>query len=208
MNNDFRRDLLYSLILGELASWFLIFVIKNPYIEEFKALLFLNLMVFFLPLIFPVVFLAGILFAKFLARFLNIIWQIAKFLEVGILNTLMDFGILNLLIWLTGFTGGFGIAPLNTFSFLCATSNSYFWNKFWTFGGEKKVSGKEFLQFLAVSIVGVGLNTGIVVAGTSLLLPWAGISAGGWANLMKFFATFAAMGWNFLGYKLIVFKYE
>jgi putative flippase GtrA len=201
-----RRDLLYSLILGELSSWFLIFVIKNPYIEEFKTLLFLDRAVFFLPLIFPIVFLAGILSAKFLSRFLNIVWQIAKFFEIGVLNTLMDFGILNLLIWLTGFTAGFGIAPLNTFSFLCATSNSYFWNKFWTFRAQEKVSGKEFFQFVAVSAVGVGLNTGIVVAGTSFFLPWAGISAGGWANLMKFFATFAAMGWNFLGYKLIVFK--
>ncbi len=100
------------------------------------------------------------------------------------------------------------IAPLNAFSFLCATSNSYYWNKSWTFSSSepKKASGKEFVQFLIISAIGIAINTGIVVLGTIFILPWFSLSAGAWANVMKLLATFVSMVWNFLGYKFIVFK--
>lgn len=134
-----------------------------------------------------------------------IVGQAVKFVLVGALNTLIDFGVLNLLVWLTGITGGWAIAPLNAISFFCAVINSYFWNKFWTF----KVKGgfaKEFSQFLVISLIGIGINTGIVVAGTSLISPLAGLSPTLWVNFVKVLATFVSMTWNFLGYKFIVFK--
>lgn len=201
-----KIDILAALIIGEVSSWFLIFVIKNPYVEEFKQLVILEKIVWLLPFVLPVLFLFGVLVAGFLAKILRIFYQLAKFVEVGFLNTVIDFGILNLLIWLTGITGGFAIAPLNAISFLCATTNSYFWNKFWTFKKVGTTPGKEFVQFLIISTIGIGMNTGIVVAGTSLISPFFGLSAGAWANLMKLLATFVAMVWNFLGYKFVVFK--
>lgn len=201
-----KRNLIYSLILGEASSWFLIFVIKNPYVAEFKKLVFLKTFVWWLPVIFPIIFLAGILLAEILAKTIKIIYQIVRFAEVGVLNTFIDFGILNLLIWLTGITGGLAIAPLNAISFLVACTNSYFWNKFWTFEKEGTVTRKEFTQFLVISGIGIGINTGIVVAGTSLISPLLGFSSGAWANLIKVLATAVSMIWNFLGYKFIVFK--
>ncbi|PIY89391.1 MAG: hypothetical protein COY73_01055 [Candidatus Nealsonbacteria bacterium CG_4_10_14_0_8_um_filter_37_14] len=201
-----KRNLIYSLILGEASSWFLIFVIKNPYVAEFKKLVFLEDVVWWLPVIFPIIFLAGILLAEILAKTIKIIYQIVRFAEVGVLNTFIDFGILNLLIWLTGITGGLAIAPLNAISFLVACTNSYFWNKFWTFEKEGTVTRKEFTQFLVISGIGIGINTGIVVAGTSLISPLLGFSSGAWANLIKVLATAVSMIWNFLGYKFIVFK--
>lgn len=201
-----KKDTIYSLILGFASSFFLIFVIKNPYIEEFKQLVILEKNVWWLLVVLPIIFLIGIILAAFLTRVIRIIYQIAKFVEVGILNTVIDFGILNLLIWLTGITAGFAIAPLNATSFLCATTNSYFWNKFWTFKKEGTATGKEFSQFLIISVIGIGINTGVVVAGTSLISPFFGLSAGAWANLTKVLATFVSMTWNFLGYKFIVFK--
>ena len=206
MEKKFKKDIFYRLILGFVSSWFLIFVIKNPYIEEFKQLAILEKIVWWLPIVLPVIFLLGILLAKTLTKVIKVVYQIAKFAEVGVLNTAIDFGILNLLIWLTGITSGWAIAPLNAASFLCATTNSYFWNKFWTFKKEGTAGGKDFTQFLGISAIGIGINTGIVVAGTSLILPVFGLSAGAWANLMKILATLVSMIWNFLGYKFIVFK--
>ena len=202
----FKRDFIYSLILGEASAWFLIFIVKNPYIEEFRQIVFLKNLVWWLPVVLPIIFLIGILLAEILARFIKIIFQITRFVEVGILNTAIDFGILNLLIWITGITGGLAIAPLNAASFLCATVNSYFWNRIWTFGKKEKGTSKEFLQFLVVSGIGIGLNTGIVVLGTSWLSPLAGLSGGAWVNVMKVVATLVSMTWNFLGYKFVVFK--
>lgn len=203
-----KKDLIYSLIVGFITSWFLIFVIKNPCIEEFRGLLILERAVWFLPVVLPIVFLVGILLAGALARIVRVIFQVVKFAEVGVSNMAIDFGILNLLIWLTGVTGGWSIAPLNAASFLVATTNSYFWNKFWTFKKAGTAGGKKFTQFLIISTIGIGINTGIVVAGTSLMAPFLQMSPGAWVNVMKILATFASMTWNFLGYKFIVFKHE
>ena len=135
-----------------------------------------------------------------------LVLQGIKFVLVGILNTAIDFGVLNLLILITGITGGWAIAPLNAISFLCAATNSYLWNKFWTFKAKGGVAGKEFSQFLIISLIGIGINTGIVVAGTSLVSPLFGLSSKVWVNLIKVLATGVSMVWNFLGYKFIVFK--
>ena len=201
-----KRNLLYSLITGFLTSWFLIFIIKNPFIEEFRGLAALDRIVWWLPLAFPIIFLLGILAAQLFARVVGIFLQLVKFAEVGAFNTAIDFGILNLLIWLTGVTSGWAIAPLNAISFMAATTNSYFWNKSWTFKKKGRVGGGEFLQFLIVSGIGIGINTAIVAAGTGLILPAFGMSAAAWANVMKVLATFVSMTWNFLGYKFVVFK--
>jgi len=204
--NKFKKDIFYSLICGELTSWFFIFVIKNPYVEEFRGLANIESLVWVLPILFPIIFVLGILIGQVISRFIQIIIQIVKFVEVGVLNTFIDFGILNLLVWLSGITAGGGLTPLNSISFLCAATNSYYWNKFWTFKKEGQVAGKEFTQFLAVSIIGWLVNTGIVVLGTTFLAPIASLSAGAWMNIMKLTATFVSMVWNFIGYKFIVFK--
>jgi putative flippase GtrA len=206
MEKTIKKNIIYSLVCGELASWFLIFIIKNPYIEEFKGLERFEGFVWLLPIAFPLIFLLGILIGQVIAKLFSIISQIVKFAEVGILNTLIDLGILNLLVWVSGVTSGIGLAPLNTISFLCAATNSYYWNKFWTFKKEGGVQRKEFFQFLVVSIIGWGMNTGIVVLGTTFLSPVGALSAGAWVNVVKLVATFVSMAWNFIGYKFIVFK--
>jgi len=134
------------------------------------------------------------------------VWQGIKFILVGILNTAIDFGALNLLILLTGITGGWAIVPLNTISFLCAATNSYFLNKFWTFKVRGGVVSREFSKFLLISAIGIGINTGIVAAGTSLVYPLFGLSPKIWVNLIKVLATAVSVTWNFVGSKFIVFK--
>jgi len=203
---NLKKDVIFSLICGELTSWFLIFVIKNPYIEEFRALAKMESLVWILPILFPIIFLLGSFIGEAISKFVKVIFQIVKFLEVGVLNTFIDIGILNLLVWQTGITSGGWLAPLNTLSFLCAATNSYYWNKFWTFKKEKETKGKEFLQFLLISVIGWGINTGIVVLGTTFLTPIVAFSAGAWVNIIKLAATFISMAWNFIGYKFIVFK--
>lgn len=217
-----KKNLIYSSIVGFLTSWFLIFVIKNPFIEEFKGLASLGDKIWWLLLIMPLLFFIGMLAAAFISRIISVFLQLAKFAEVGILNTAIDFGILNLLIWLTGITGGWAIAPLNATSFLCATTNSYFWNKFWTFKktqpdkplpSEKDFNIKEaeksknkFLQFFAISVVGFGINVGTASIIVNFISPSFGLSSQIWANIGAIVAAFTGMTWNFLGYKFIVFK--
>ncbi len=201
-----KRDVIASLVAGEITSWFIIFIIKNPHIEELRGLASIEGLIWALPVVFPIIFFLGIVTAAILGRIARVFYQIIRFGEVGVLNTIMDFGILNLLIWLTGITSGLAIIPLNIFSFLTATVNSYFWNKSWTFEKQGGSTSKEFSQFLVISMIGLGINTAIIYMGTTLVSPLFGLSSGAWANIMKVFATMFSMVWNFFGYKFIVFK--
>lgn len=151
-------------------------------------------------------------------RLLPLVRQFGKFVIVGIINTGVDFLVLNLEMKLTGITSGGYIFLLNAISFSVATANSYFLNKFWTFQdkGNSNESVK-FSQFFAVSFVGILINSTIVYLMTSFIAPFFGISTALailsgknvnqlWANFSKLAATGVSLVWNFIGYKLWVFK--
>lgn len=153
--------------------------------------------------VFPILAIVGTIVANFLGRRMAILWQIAKFGLVGVLNTTIDFGILNFLIILTGISSGSMIIALNLASFGAATVNSYFWNKYWVFAGTKR---GNFVTFMIVSIVGIAINTATVYLLTNYVPPQVVESPVLWANIAKVLATGLSLVWNFLGYKLIVFK--
>jgi len=143
-----------------------------------------------------------------------IVKQAGKFILVGILNTLIDLGVLNLLIFITGIASGFGYSAFKGISFIVAVINSYILNKFWTFksaGGQPGLpaAGREFGQFFIVSAIGFGINVGVASLVVNVIgnpFAYSGVSDTIWANVGALTATFCAMVWNFLGYKFIVFK--
>src|SRR3989344_4415287 len=102
---------------------------------------------------------AGVILVGILSRFLPVLNQLARFVVVGGLNTLVDLGVLNIFIYLSGLDGGWPYVGFKSVSFTVAVVNSYVWNKYWTFGSENK-EAKEALQFFAVSIVGFLINVG------------------------------------------------
>lgn len=65
---------------------------------------------------------------------------------------------------------------------------------------------KELLLFVVISIIGVFINSGIVAVVTGRVPPVLGFNQELWTNLVKAGATGLSLIWNFLGYKLIVFK--
>ena len=133
--------------------------------------------------------------------------QFIKFAFVGGINTGIDFAVLNSLMWISGIYEGKEIIFLNIIAFTVATINSYFMNKRWTFEvkGKKEV-GKEFSQFILISLIGISINTGIVYSITTFIEPSFGLSSPLWANFAKASATAISLIWNFIGYKFIVFK--
>lgn len=140
-------------------------------------------------------------------RLKRLIRQFSKFILVGGINTGIDFAVFNALIYATGITGGYQLAIINLFSFSVAVVNSYFMNKYWTFQDiTKNREETKFAQFIAVSLVGAGINSGIVAAFTSIFPPILGLSPQLWANVGKLIATGASLVWNFIGYKLFVFR--
>ena len=192
------RDLALTLTASILIVAFLIPTLINTKkfdaIPNSYAVLFIGL---------PALALIGMFVIKQLSKKLALLWQVAKFALVGVLNTAIDFGILNLLILITGFTAGAGIGIINIPSFTLAILNSYIWNRKWVFENAKQ---GNFFVFVAVTVIGLLINTTVVVVVTTWIPPLFGLSPTLWANVAKVFATGFSMVWNFTGYKLVVFK--
>ncbi len=140
-------------------------------------------------------------------RLIRVAKQFSTFVLIGGVNTAIDFAVLNIEVRLTGITSGFGLFVLNTISFLVAVINSYFMNKYWTFQDvTKNREETKFAQFIGVSLIGSGINSTIVAGITSFIPPVFGLSATAWVNTAKLLATGVSLVWNFIGYKLFVFK--
>lgn len=142
---------------------------------------------------------------RYLSRFWLILGQFGKFAAVGTLNTLLDFGVLNVLILVTGIAVGWLFSLFKVLSFLVAVTNSYFWNKFWTFQNRQPMIAREYLRFFIFTIASVILNVGIASLIVNVIGAPSGFNVKTWANIGALFGTFVAFMWNFVVYKKFVF---
>ena len=150
---------------------------------------------------------ATFLFLRFFTRWSSLV-QFSKFCVISFSNLVIDFGILNLLIYYSGVAEGVLYSVFKAASFLLANVNGYAWNKFWTFRS-REVEGwlKQFIRFFAV--VGVGLVINVTVA--SYVVAEFGGSGGSisstlWANIGAAVSLVITLFWNFFGLKYLVFE--
>jgi len=119
--------------------------------------------------------------------------QFIKFVVVGTLNTAIDIGLLNLLLFWHWDT-----LIANTIAFLVASVNSFMWNKYWTFD-DKSGDWKSQLPFyLLVVTVGVGISDTFIYI-FSLIFDWN-------INVVKVASIAVVFLWNFLAPKFLIFK--
>lgn len=133
--------------------------------------------------------------------------QFWRYVLIGIINTGIDFAVLNILSAATGIVRGNGLIPLNIISFGTAVTTGYFMHKTWSFQDDTRFQkNKQFAIFLAVTLVGVLINTAVLRIISTDVRPLANFSAKEWLNAAKAAATAVSLVWNFLGYKFFVFK--
>lgn len=120
--------------------------------------------------------------------------DLMRFAVVGVVNTGVDFVIFTLLFY----AFGLDLVTSNVLSFAAAVTNSYFLNKHWSFAGARESSkpGLQYISFVVVSLLGMAINTGIVVG----LAEWVP------AIIAKLAAAVVTPAWNFLCYRYLVFR--
>lgn len=131
--------------------------------------------------------------------------QFLKFILVGFLNTAIYFGVLNLLMFFSKLHQGWLYSLFIALAFILSVSNSYIWNKRWTFRKGKDFKGNEFSKFLLISGISFALNVGIASFLNNYLGPQFDISPYLWANLSAVVAAGFTTLINFFGYKYLVF---
>jgi len=195
-----RIDIILALITGEAVAW-LIFGLVRGYGLEIRFLSWV------LAIFLPILAVISLWICYLIGKKILWVFQAAKFLLIGVWATLVDLGVLNFLMWISGLAGGWAFNVFKGISFLVATFAKYWGNKFWAFEKmEKAGMGREITQFYVVTLVGLGINVGVA----SLIVNTVGIQFGMppkiWANIGAIIAALVAAGWNFIGYKFIVFK--
>ena len=129
---------------------------------------------------------------------------VLKFVKFGVVGA-SGFVIHGGLLYLLRDVVGINQFLANVIGFVAAASSNYVLNRVWTFRSRETQVGVEYLKFILVSVVGLGINTGSLWLLTRLIPAWAG--EGDW----RFYILWAvAVGittlWNFFGNMLFTFK--
>lgn len=119
--------------------------------------------------------------------------QIMKFGVVGVIATVIDFGIMNLL----HYGLGLNILIANTSGFIISLIFNYLASMKYVFAHKEGMSRRrEFIIFVVLSVIGLVLNDGIVLA----LNAGLGLEA----NIAKICATALVMVYNFVTRKIFL----
>ena len=197
-----KIDLLAAFIIGEAVA-----LISLPILRFLELPALIIKIAKYFPVILPLFSIFGIYIAWLISKKIGVIFQVAKCFLVGILNTLIDFGILNLLMGIFGIFAGWPYSIFKAISFSTSVINSYFWNKFWTFKKrETAVGSREFSRFYFIALGGLLIHVSVASLVVNIVGPQFGLSEKIWANIGALVAVFCGFTWNFLGYKFIVFK--
>jgi len=198
-----------------------------------------------------------------------IILQLLRFAAIGVINTALDFVVLNFISKSLNVSEGLKLGQVNVISFSLAVVQSYFWNRYWAFNTQQALSlwknfyrlvlvgalgalavvfvligakvaaapsfyfiillvfivaelamwigfglskaalpesdrSRQFIIFLIVSLIGLAINSVLLslISQHYAIVQNADLNK----NLAKILATFISLIWNFIGYKLFVFK--
>jgi len=209
--NYSKRDFYLTILAGELVAWLSLPTLKN--IQALNILtkwgVELKVFVVFWAIFIPVCAFLGLGFFYLLAKIKNRVgfFQLGKYGVIGVLNTLLNAGIYNLLIFMTNIASGIAVDLFFVVAFVITVTNSFFWNRQWTFSGAgTEPVGKDAFQFFLVSTLVAVVNMGILHVIINLIGAPAGIDLKIWANIALVFTIITAFFGNFFGYKFIVFK--
>ena len=133
--------------------------------------------------------------------------QLIKFCIVGASSTVIDLGILKLLLKFFPMLPWWVNASI---SFCFGVSNGFFWNRRWTFAGQNGASTRtQYSKFFVTNVIGLGLN--LLISKGFLILFTGQVShatnpSDNTILLAKLCAIPIVVIWNFGASRLWTFK--
>jgi len=123
--------------------------------------------------------------------------HLIKYCMVGVSGTIIELSLLNFLIFVVGWDTDFQKIVANVIAVSVAITNSFIWNRLWTFPESRSgAASRQFAKFVIVNVIGVGINSVIFfLADKYLFSPWfPSVIA---VQLAKFMAIGITLMWNF-----------
>jgi putative flippase GtrA len=196
-----RKDLTASVIIGAAVGLLVQPILANN-LSNFNLGIAARLGIFvFFALFAPF----ALWLCEVISKFVKGFYQFGQFAAVGTLNSFIDLGVFNLETFLYGSSliGTVMFAVFKAISFVCGTTNSFVWNKYWTFSAQEKPKAGEVTAFYTVAVLGWVLNVGVATLVKAAGSPGSKV----WINLVAPLCGIAASFlWDFFGYKYFVFK--
>jgi putative flippase GtrA len=201
MNRFSKKDFVFCLITGlttGVIAWRIFIFLGTPSILGIPVILLV-------PGV-PILWIIGVNFGYFLGRWIGFFNQFGRYAAVGFTNAVVDFGVLNLQIGFSGINDGPLFAVFKAISFLIAVTHSYFWNRLWVFESSSTGQGGQYGKFMAVNIIAILINVGTAYGVVNFIDPQFGLTGNQWANVGAVAGSAVALMFNFVGFKLVVFK--
>jgi len=132
-------------------------------------------------------------------------WKFVRYGLVGLLNTILSFGIFNFFIWISGITRGIEITIFSVITFAIVVTHSFFWNKFLVFKSTG-TAHHEYMKFFTVSTTTALVNVCIISFLVNGLGAPEGVDPLLWANIAVLITIPVSVLGNFTGYALLVFR--
>jgi putative flippase GtrA len=120
--------------------------------------------------------------------------QLFRFVVLGVASVIAELALLML------FNDGFDLEIMmaNRFAFAIVLVANYWLSRVWVFGSGAMNSGVEFLVFLLVSLVGLGIN--------EVMMPYLIDHIALDKRLAKILTIGLVVAWNFTMKRMVVFK--
>jgi putative flippase GtrA len=135
--------------------------------------------------------------------------RFVKFSIVGIIGSVVDFAVLNVMKALfeeVGLGTGWAVTmephqiqlvAANAISFTAAVVSNFTWNRLWTFPeSRERPLGSQLVQYAIVNILGLGINTIVLLVMDQYVFQHV-VSARLSYNLAKAIAIGVVLFWNF-----------
>jgi putative flippase GtrA len=83
-----------------------------------------------------------------------------KFIAVGVIGAVVDFGIMNLFSKLFGMS----LVWAGTISFICAVISNFLWNRYWTYPDSRsRPIARQLVMFFVVNVAGYIIRVAILL---------------------------------------------
>ena len=88
----------------------------------------------------------------------TILMRFIRFGIVGSSGMMVDFGV----TWLCKEKFRWNKYLSNSLGFVLAATNNYIWNRLWTFQSQSEAVTREYISFVIIAIIGLGINNTII----------------------------------------------
>ena len=130
--------------------------------------------------------------------------QLARFCVVGTSNAIIDFGVLNVALAAFPTKATVPLLAYNTAAVVLAATNSFVWNRRFTFRVRGPLRAGEVARFAVVAAGTAGLNDLVLLVLSAVFPALMGSGTLG-ANVLKLGAILGAMALSFFGMRCWVF---